>query len=158
MSSQIHKPMIIALIAALSITAPSASFAKDGNKAHDFSTLDTDKSGGVSKAEFIAHREKRATDADANKDGTLSQDELKAALQKRGGKASKRAERRISRLMDHADANEDGVLSVAEYKGHGSKRLDRMFSKLDSDANGEISQDELKKMRRGHKHKKAAKE
>lgn len=134
------------LISSIVITGPAFARGQGGGKM-DFTALDSDQNGGISKAEMAANALKRAQDMDANKDGSISQEELIASVKARKGgdseKAAKRGAKRAERMLEHADSNNDGVVSVTELSQARTKRLDRMFAKLDKDDSGEISQEEL---------------
>ncbi len=79
-------------LAATLLTAAVAApaFAQDApDPAKVFARMDTDKSGDVSKAEWLAAGRKEAGFAriDANSDGKITLDEMKAAIAARAKKA-----------------------------------------------------------------------
>lgn len=102
-------------------------------------TLDTDKDGAVSKAEFEARRAADFTAADSDKDGNVSAAELSAFHEQK--MAEHRAERE-KRMYERLDANKDGKVTKDEFEGAG------MFDRMDKNKDGKISADEMK----GHGH------
>lgn len=110
--------------------------------------------------EVQAEAEKRFADADANDDGSLSAEEF-ANLDMRGpfaqrrgqrgdrtpGKRDQRARRDRSEQFEAADENGDGQLSAQEYedmpKAVRAARLERLFARLDANADGKLTADEL---------------
>ncbi len=78
-------------IAATLLAVAAPAFAQEApDPAKMFAAMDTDKSGDVSKEEWIAagRKEKQFSRIDANADGKVTLDELKAAIaarQKEGG-------------------------------------------------------------------------
>jgi len=104
---------------------------------HSFETLDTNKDGQVSKAEFDAHRAERFARADTNSDGLLSRDEILA-------RGQGRAERFADQMFQRLDENRDGAISLAEMsEGRGNKFFDR----ADSDGSGSVSKAEFDTMK-----------
>ena len=158
MSKTLSTAISAGLIAGMaSFALAGTAMAKRGGM-FDFAAMDTDNSGGVSKAEIMAHGQASASEIDTNGDGEISTDELKASFEKRAGehgkkRAGKRMERWLERAQERIDANDDGVLSVAEWTEHRNARLDKMFEKLDADNSGEITQAEFKDARKhGKRH------
>lgn len=107
--------------------------------------------------ELQAEAEKRFADADANDDGSLSAEEF-ANLDMRGAFAQRRGQRgdrtggqrgRFDRgeQFDVADENGDGQLSEQEYedmpKAIRAARQERLFARLDANADGKLTADEL---------------
>lgn len=114
------------------------------------------------------------TKADTNGDGTLSQDELSALLQ--NGPGGQDAADKASDLFAKLDSDGDGTVSEAEFAAGRPRRhhhqsaasqtdetsggtaasglqsgatsvVDSLFSKLDTDGDGQVSQDEWYKQR-----------
>ena len=100
-----------------------------------FETMDTNKDGAITPAEFAAHRVARFTAADTDGDGLLNPEELAAMHD--GGKAD-----RAQRMINWLDRNDDGKLSMDELGGMGG----RMMSHLDRDGNGSVDKIELGRM------------
>lgn len=139
-----------------------------------FSAMDTDGNGLATKEERKAFRslkreeraQKRFAKKDINSDGVISQQEDEAYRAARAEKReAKRAERRALREASgetrgerrgkrqkgdrfKIDANNDGAVDYAEH----SAAAEHKFSKMDKNADGVLSQDELKRgKRRGGK-------
>lgn len=97
--------------------------------------LDKDGNGSLSAAEVEGTRLAEAfSEIDADGDGELSKEEMKAAHEAR------HAERFAA-----GDANGDGTLSESEVEG---SRLARHFSRIDTNDDGQLTQEEL---RAGHR-------
>jgi Ca2+-binding EF-hand superfamily protein len=138
------KIMMAAVLAALVATAGAAQ-PQNQRERPDFTTLDLDGDGALTREELQAHGEARFATVDANGDGAVSADELIAASNAR---AAERAAAMIARL----DENGDGVLQQDEMqprRGDGD-RAARMFERVDADGNGTISQEEFDTARERH--------
>lgn len=111
----------------------------------DFSSLDTDASGGVSLAEAGESRLARHfTDVDTDGDGQVA-----AAEQSAFHELMKDPATRAKFILDKKDANGDGVLSADE--AGGGKKAGH-FERWDSNADGQVTLEELtaaKHARRG---------
>lgn len=120
-----------ALVAITAISAPAFASPGHGDRAmpHDMITAqDSDNDGSLSLAEFLAPKESRFAQLDANKDGTISAQEYAAAPPANDAMA-----KRVTEWQ--AKANEaEKALMVARKSQH--------FRALDADGNGSISQDE----------------
>lgn len=103
----------------------------------DFSTLDADKDGKVTKAELDAQKTARFTEADTNKDGKLSAEELTAA---RDAMIAKRKADRLADMVAKMDKDGDGMIAIDELPS--PPNADRMFDRIDTDKDGAISQAE----------------
>lgn len=115
---------------------------KHGNRF--FEQADTDKDGKIAAAESAAAEAKRFRQMDADADGFVTVEEAKVAFDKL------RAEHGMSdgkgnRFFDRADADKDGKISKAEWEQGGQT----MFAKLDKNADGKITPDEMKRPRHG---------
>lgn len=121
-----------------------------------FERSDKDGDGFVTKLEFSDNRAAMFQEVDANKDGILSQDELQKAReawhQKMGKPATDQSQDQSQAqpgkekrgFMKRIDANEDGQISAEEFAAAGEK----MFAKLDDNADGKIAQDEVPQHRK----------
>jgi len=97
--------------------------------------LDQNSDGKVTRDEVQADITARFTAIDANKDGKLTQDETAKYFEAKAGEMkAKFAER-----LQEADANKDGKWSKDEL----SKMPGRMFTKLDQNSDGFVTQAEL---------------
>jgi Ca2+-binding EF-hand superfamily protein len=103
-------------------------------KAVAFRTMDADKDGKVSAAEFKGPKERFAR-LDVNHDGVITREETIQALDGRV-----RLMRRVAHLRA-MDANHDGLISATEFKGPKPA-----FAKLDIDHDGNISRSELDRL------------
>jgi len=133
-----------ATIGAVGLTAltPAYAFGPGGKGAQkgprfNFEEIDANADGKITQDEIAAHRDARFAEQDTNGDGVLSQEELVAAVVEQ---AQQRASKRIEHMMIEKDANDDGVLSADEMID--GDRASRMFSRLDKDGDGAVTQDE----------------
>jgi Ca2+-binding EF-hand superfamily protein len=101
-----------------------------------FERIDTDADGVVTRAEFDAHIAARQAALDGNADGSVSFEEAAAF---RAAQREERARERFARL----DTDGDGVVSTAE----ASAGQERIFTFLDRNDDGAVSEDELPRRR-----------
>jgi Ca2+-binding EF-hand superfamily protein len=134
-----HKFLIAAAaaVAALSAAVAVAQTGQGqggGRFAAMFAMADANHDGTITRAEFDAARAARFLQMDADHNGSLS-----AAESPRWG--SGQAQPTAAGGPEHVrgDANGDGSVSRAEWDAEST----RMFSRLDTDNNGAISQAEL---------------
>src|SRR5262245_21334579 len=92
---------------------------------------DADKDGKVTLSELVQSRQSWLRDFDTNKDGAVTRAEIDAGFQAR------RAEH-ISQMLTQQDTNKDGVISREE-----SHMPPRRFERLDVNADGKLTRDEL---------------
>ena len=122
-----HKPWVwVTLIAALlgivhSAAAESAVFVQG-------ESLDENGDGAITTEEFEAHLLARWAQDDLNDDGKVTQAEWK----------TKQEQRRAQRFR-HADRNVNGVVE----RGEVSHLSEEMFTRLDTDGSGTLSQVEF---------------
>ena len=83
--------------------------------------IDTDKSGGVSKAEYQTFMQAAFAKIDANGDGFIRQDEVKSIL--------------TADQFSSLDANKDGRVSQTEFMTQTMKD----FASADRDGNGQLN-------------------
>jgi len=133
-----HKLLIATAVAALSVGVAAAQTGPTpgqggGRFAAMFAAADANHDGTITRAEFDAARAARFTQMDADHNGSLSASEMPhwggGAQPAAGGDAQ----------HGRGDANGDGTVSRAEWDAEGA----RMFSRLDTDNNGSITQAEL---------------
>jgi hypothetical protein len=138
----------LTLAAVVAAGLSTASFAQQGGHGgadrqppFNFSEMDANSDGKVTKEEIAAHRTAMIAAIDANGDGNITADELMAMREQQ---AEQRATDRAAKMIERLDADKDGKLSVAEMTAgadHGG-RGDKMFDRVDTDKDGAISQEE----------------
>lgn len=109
----------------------------------DFSVIDTDADGKITKPEVEAWFAARRAGVDADGDGFVTLEEFKARARAR---ADETAERAFARM----DGDSDGKVAVGDM-GMSSDRMargqSRMFDRLDQNADGAIDQAEFDSMK-----------
>lgn len=119
-----------------------------------FEEMDLNGDGKVTAEEMAAMGQARFDKADANGDGFLDNDEMQAHVIEM---AKERAAKVSERMIEHKDVDNDGKLSFEEMQP-SEKRKGKMFSRMDTDGDGAISQAEFEearaKMRDHRKNKK----
>ncbi len=160
----------LAAIAALALPAAAYGGRGDGMKRPDMmKMLDTDGDGTVSDAEIKAHKAQMFIAIDTNGDGALSQDELTAHQDAMRAKMKVNFEARrgdrVDNMFDRYDTNKDGSITrdevtavqatraakwkakkadrQAQWAKKGAKMQAARFTKMDTDGNGTISQEEF---------------
>ncbi len=103
--------------------------------------LDTDGSKTVSRAEAAKHPRlaERFDAIDANKDGQLTQDELKAHLAANGYKDG-----RGGHGNSHSKLDTDGSKAISRSEAASHPRLAERFDAIDTNKDGQLTQDEMK--------------
>ena len=113
-----------------------------GSSKTRFERIDADNNGVISKEEFANYMQSRRDDRhkdrlaamDADKDGQVSKEEFLNASQAR-------AERKFARM----DKDDNGLLSgdeLTSHKKHKPHFGKKVFSKLDANGDGQITQEE----------------
>lgn len=121
--------MLVAVAAMLGISGCSSTTPA-------FQQADTDRDGVLSKAEFsLVLLEATFAAADANGDAKITWDEWKAADPSA-----------VKSKFTACDANKDGVVTPAELRQwtEANKAFDQIFTAIDTDGDGKISQPEAK--------------
>ena len=93
--------------------------------------LDADGNGEVTKTEFLAPKEKRFSELDANGDGKLSSDELFKEM-------DETVDYRVRRALKDYDFNGDGKISKDDYEADARER----FAKRGSGSNDKTGESE----------------
>ena len=122
------------LVVALAATAVTSVSAVARGQGPDFSTLDTDGNGELTREELQDRGAARFDAAVAIGDVLLSQAELEA-------QAAARAADRAARMIERMDANGDGQLSPQELTER--RNAGRIFDRMDADDSGTITQAEF---------------
>ncbi len=103
-----------------------------------FETVDADKDGKVTEAEFDAYRAAEAKAMDANADGKLTVEELTAAQLAR---LTARATEMATKMVEAQDTDGDMALSAAELASRPMPA--RLFEKADADEDGAVTLAEI---------------
>lgn len=149
------KITLMALAAAVALG--SMVSPADAKKRHmprfEFSQIDLNSDGQITRQEVATFQQTRFNAADQNNDGFLTVDELTAQLAEfREGDVGDRGTHHIERMINRLDANNDNQLSFDEQSA--SERVSRMFERLDENSDGVISEEEAKTARGMHKDRK----
>ena len=108
----------------------------------DFEDLDINDDGKVSKDEIRKQRQVVVKSMDLNGDKKLSAEEL---MQQH----IRRSQFSVKRMIRKLDSNGDGSLSFVELKkSHPAKNLSKLFERVDKNADGHISKDEVQRMKK----------
>ena len=146
------KPILLMLISATLITLNSQAKPeredRDKNRmppAPDqiIERLDIDVSGSIIKGEAKGFIAKYFDRIDANGDGKISEEELLHARENRGQKLKGGREDIIA-----ADTDQNGAISIDEATGAGLKKMVENFDRIDADGDGQISEEELRLLRK----------
>lgn len=136
------------MIALLTATALSLAALSTAGLAQErrgpsfpFETVDANKDGKVTEAEFNAYRAAESKAIDANADGTLSVEELTAAHL---AKLTERATDMATKMVERMDTDGDNALSAAELVARPMPAM--LFDKADTDADGAVTKAELDAM------------
>ena len=111
--------------------------------------LDGDQDGQVSRQEASDHWMARKFErVDTNSDGFLTYEEILAFKSSHKHKWGKK---KADRILGKLDSDQDGVISAAEAKDHW---LGHKFEKVDANADGFVTIEELREFKKGWKHHK----
>ena len=105
--------------------------------------LDMDGSGSIIKGEAKGFIAKYFDRIDANGDGKISEEELLHARENRGQKPKGGREDIIA-----ADTDQNGAISIDEATWAGLKKMVENFDRIDADGDGQISEEELRLLRK----------
>lgn len=133
----------LALLIPLALALPAMA-DQPMRGAMDFSQMDQNGDGAITRDEMQAGPAAILAGADTDGDGALSREELIAA-------SAARMAQNVDRMLERADGNGDGLLSAEEIAamqdGRRETRMARMFDRLDADGNGSLSPEELEQAR-----------
>lgn len=130
---------ICAVAAAAAFLFSTSAMADD--KGEWFKKMDSNGDSQISSSEHETSAMEKFTKADANRDNLLTKGELAGFMIDEKGKSGKKAEKKSDKKMTMFDTNNDGQLTQQEYQT-GSRDH---FAKMDSNTDGSISMDEMKK-------------
>jgi hypothetical protein len=128
------------------VTRSEAQKARQQRRVDRFKSHDKNKDGRLAKSETWMP-DWRFSRLDTNKDGYLTKTEFLAGKRGKPGKAGKRGRRGKGQVFGGLDANNDGKITLKE----ANAAADRMFQRHDSNKDGVITKDELRKGR-WHRH------
>lgn len=138
--SRLTKPVL--LLVAIGVALPVMAHDRSGSqRGPDFSTLDTNGDGQITREEMQARAAERFARADTDGNGVLTQAEMTARAD---AERTDRVERRVQRMIEELDADADGALSQAELL---DRRAERMFERVDQNEDGSITEEEFAQAR-----------
>ena len=105
--------------------------------------LDSDGSGSITGDEAKGFMAKYFERIDANSDGEISEEELLHAQENRGQKPKQGRED-----IKAADTDQNGAISIDEATEAGLKKMVENFDKIDTDSDGQISEEEMHQLRK----------
>lgn len=150
-----YRHTAIAALAAAAFAAPLMAAAAPGERHRggpvDFSAIDTDGDGALSRAELLERAATRAGTADADADGSLDRAEIIAVIPAGPGALAdpfraSRAEALADRMLARLGATEAGSVEITVI---AEEQVNRMLAAADADHDGAISEDESDQMARG---------
>ena len=105
--------------------------------------LDSDGSGSITGDEAKGFIAKYFDRIDANGDGEISEEELLHARENRGQKPKQGRED-----IKAADTDQNGAISIDEAAEAGLKKMVENFDRIDTDGDGQISEKEMRQLRK----------
>ena len=105
--------------------------------------LDSDGSGSITEDEAKGFVAKYFERIDANSDGEVTEEELLAAHENRGQKPKQGRDD-----IKAADTDESGTISIDEATEAGLKKMVENFDRIDTDGDGQISEEEMHQLRK----------
>lgn len=133
----------LALLIPLALAMPAFAGPGQGGRM-EFSQMDLNADGVITREEMQAGPSGMLAAADADGDGSVTRDEMIAA-------ATARSTAMIDRMLEQADSDGDNALSAAEIEAmqntRRTARMERMFDRIDVDGDGQISAEEMEAAR-----------
>lgn len=105
--------------------------------------LDSDGSGSITEDEAKGFMAKYFERIDANSDGEISEVELLHVRENRGQKPKQGRED-----IKAADTDQNGAISIDEATEAGLMKMVENFDKIDTDGDGEVSEEEMHQLRK----------
>ena len=105
--------------------------------------LDSDGSGSITEDEAKGFMAKYFEKIDANSDGEISEEELLDMRENRGQKP-----KQVRGDLKAADTDQNGAISIDEATEAGLKKVLENFDKIDTDGDGQISEEEMHELRK----------
>ncbi|MFO0997356.1 MAG: hypothetical protein U1F33_11795 [Alphaproteobacteria bacterium] len=126
-------------LAAVAQAPPPMAPMGSGPSRHgaDFSAMDENKDGVVTKEEYKKYRDAKFARLDANKDGSISKTEFMASP--RGGHRGEHGQMAREARFKEINTSGSGSISKAEWDADTEAR----FAKLDKNGDGKLTPDEL---------------
>lgn len=142
-----NRLMLLGGVVGLMLTAAAPVFADLGGPGMGFwPNADTNKDGGIDRAEFDAERAAHFKTVDANGDGVISADEMKTFRDAMHAKMEGKQGDMGAKFLKRFDADADGKVTEAEWPKKGRMT----FAEADANKDGAVTADELAKMRPPH--------
>lgn len=130
----------VVIIAASSFIHQPAHALSFGHKGFHH---DVDDDGKLTNADAIAHAKERFAKMDKDSNGIVTSDELCRRKSKCEDGTSEKSKARYDAMLKLIDTNSDGEITEAEFVAQATDR----FSKVDTDGNGELSDEERENAR-----------
>lgn len=146
------KTILLMLLSATLITLSSQAKPeredRDGNRVPPtpdqiIERLDSDGSGSITEDEAKGFMAKYFERIDANSDGEISEEELLDMRENRGQKPKQGRE-----VIKAADTDQNAAISKDEATEAGLKKIVENFDKIDTDGDGQISEEEMHQLRK----------
>ena len=139
------KATLAAVLVAVAVTSASGAFARDGKGARAFENFDANADGVVTEAEFTEMQNEMFALVDADGSGGISKDEMITHVEARIAESGRTPpagmlEERVDKRFSKMDSNGDGVLQQGEHQGTS-------FARIDANGDGQLTQDEFASMK-----------
>ncbi len=140
--------LLSATLITLSSQAKPEREDRDGNRVPPtpdqiIERLDSDGSGSITEDEAKGFMAKYFERIDANSDGEISEEELLDMRENRGQKPKQGRE-----VIKAADTDQNAAISIDEATEAGLKKIVENFDKIDTDGDGQISEEEMHQLRK----------